>query len=544
MTQALNLILSLRTSVGSLNALLLAQGNGGLEELRNIWFGLRRNEHMWLYEDWWKEVHPELSKRIMAMINGKHQATSDSLVPNIISGSVGGFSGLAFFGPYGLLAGAVAGSFIPDVALDAISGHAISDFIRILDTKAKALINLNPVRNLMGIHFKQERLDAWVATGKQLRLAMVGLKSGEICYVTETGDLISKKSPDNPFANGLSLIDGTMASSSIATVFPPVNFAGDSWIDGGHRENIPLEEAIRLGATRIFVISAGPIDQWSTVNNTKKGFSPPKHVEEFNILEIAERTFLEITPDEIASGDVFPLLNRAGIEIKLIAPTFPTHELTTIDPDLIRINYNYGYRVATDILNNASPELRNASDRIAIKQGEIALRRNKAWKSVGVPFDLEISTLLDETNIELTKRTNTVNVGTHATSPIPFGNQLLPGDKLLPNQSIVSEDGRFRLTYQRDMHLVVYDTNNTPIWATGKYLPEGLEEENAGFCIMQCDGNLVIYDSQIQPFWASNTAWGLDINGSYSDDLNDHNHPYPGSGLTLNLDGTITNKRT
>jgi len=186
--------------------------------------------------------------------------------------------------------------------------------------------------------------------------------------------------------------------------------------------------------------------------------------------------------------------------------------------------------------------LRNASDRIAIKQGEIALRRNKAWKSVGVPFDLEISTLLDETNIELTKRANTVNVGPPATSPIPFGNQLLPGDKLLPNQSIVSEDGRFRLTYQRDMNLVVYNTDNTVIWATGKYLQEGLEEENAGFCIMQCDGNLVIYDSQMQPFWASNTAWGLDINGSYSDDLNDHNHPYPGSGLTLNLDGTITIK--
>jgi len=113
---------------------------------------------------------------------------------------------------------------------------------------------------------------------------------------------------------------------------------------------------MRLGARRIFVISAGPIDQWSAVNNTKKGFLPPEHVEEFNILEISERTFLEIAPDEIASGDVFPLLNRArieGIEVKLIAPTFPTHELTTIDPDLIRINYNYGYRVATDILNNA-----------------------------------------------------------------------------------------------------------------------------------------------------------------------------------------------
>jgi Beta/Gamma crystallin len=78
------------------------------------------------------------------------------------------------------------------------------------------------------------------------------------------------------------------------------------------------------------------------------------------------------------------------------------------------------------------------------------------------------------------------------------GDTLQPGQVLYPNHSIVSLNGRFRLTFQSDGNLVRYDNRSgLPTWSSQTSGPVGV-------CIMQSDGNLVIYSPGGQAIWSIN----------------------------------------
>jgi hypothetical protein len=82
-----------------------------------------------------------------------------------------------------------------------------------------------------------------------------------------------------------------------------------------------------------------------------------------------------------------------------------------------------------------------------------------------------------------------------------MSDRLNPGTRLTTNQSITSNDGRYRLIMQTDGNLVVYRTHdNHALWATGT---QGSDVHRAD---MQTDGNLVLYHVNNAPAWASNTA--------------------------------------
>src|SRR5262245_12765708 len=74
---------------------------------------------------------------------------------------------------------------------------------------------------------------------------------------------------------------------------------------------------------------------------------------------------------------------------------------------------------------------------------------------------------------------------------------MAPGDFLLPGQFRQSADGRFRLVYQVDGNLVLYQGSN-PLWDSRT------QSANPGFAAMQGDGNFVVYDST-GAVWASGT---------------------------------------
>lgn len=82
---------------------------------------------------------------------------------------------------------------------------------------------------------------------------------------------------------------------------------------------------------------------------------------------------------------------------------------------------------------------------------------------------------------------------------INLNNQLVPGQELLPGNSVNSANGKYMLIQQEDGNLVVYVNKNVPIWASNTW------GRRVKRCIMQKDGNLVIYDNFNQPIWASNT---------------------------------------
>lgn len=54
-------------------------------------------------------------------------------------------------------------------------------------------------------------------------------------------------------------VDAVLASAAIPAIFPPVVIDGDTLIDGGVVNNVPLARALAAGATRVYVLLCGPL---------------------------------------------------------------------------------------------------------------------------------------------------------------------------------------------------------------------------------------------------------------------------------------------
>ncbi len=106
--------------------------------------------------------------------------------------------------------------------------------------------------------------------------------------------------------------------------------------------------------------------------------------------------------------------------------------------------------------------------------------------------------------------------------------RLMPGQQLNNNQSIVSADGRFRLTMQPDGNLVIYQGSQA-LWATNTW------GKPVTRTAMQNDGNLVLYDNNSAVYWASNT-WTY--GGGYLVMQNDGNLVIYQGGLARWASGT------
>ena len=78
--------------------------------------------------------------------------------------------------------------------------------------------------------------------------------------------------------------------------------------------------------------------------------------------------------------------------------------------------------------------------------------------------------------------------------------RLLAGGRLTPGQAITSANGRFRLVFQTDGNLVLYDdVERSAPWSTNS---AGIP---AGQVLMQPDGNLVVYDAAGRDRWSTAT---------------------------------------
>ncbi|NHA68586.1 patatin-like phospholipase family protein [Phycicoccus flavus] len=57
------------------------------------------------------------------------------------------------------------------------------------------------------------------------------------------------------------LVDAVVASCSVPGLFPPVEIGGRHYLDGGLVHSIPVGRALTLGATRLFVLQVGRVEQ-------------------------------------------------------------------------------------------------------------------------------------------------------------------------------------------------------------------------------------------------------------------------------------------
>jgi NTE family protein len=243
---------------------------------------------------------------------------------------------------------------------------------RRLQTSGSAVMNLQPLAEAMrrggptGIHPVDTALID--RPGLQLRLAVTALRAGVLRYVTESGIIVEEDAmtPVAGVAAGpVDVLEGALASASVPMVFPPRPLADDDYVDGGVLQNVPVRAALQLGASRIFAVLAIPLYTSREEHNFSTDQAANIGLRALGVISLADR-------------------QRENLGIALT----PGTSLTTIDPvvdvvgffeaevGLLRINRDYGWLRAADVMAEGDPTLRAE---IAAQTHQIAEARLRAW---------------------------------------------------------------------------------------------------------------------------------------------------------------------
>jgi predicted acylesterase/phospholipase RssA len=243
---------------------------------------------------------------------------------------------------------------------------------RRLQTSGSAIMNLQPLAEAMrrggptGIHPVDTTLID--RPGLQLRLAVTALRAGVLRYVTESGIIVEEDAitPAAGVAAGpVDVLEGALASASVPMVFPPRPLADDDYVDGGVLQNVPVRAALQLGASRIFAVLAIPLYTSREEHNFSTDQAANIGLRALGMISLADR-------------------QRENLGIALT----PGTSLTTIDPvvdvvgffeaevGLLRINRDYGWLRAADVMAEGDPTLRAE---IAAQTHQIAEARLRAW---------------------------------------------------------------------------------------------------------------------------------------------------------------------
>ena len=202
------------------------------------------------------------------------------------------------------------------------------------------------------------------SSGVALRLAFVDLNTGALRFMRQDGVIVDRD--DRPIDDtSYDLTLGVWASCAIPGVFRPVKMGDGVYVDGGVRENVPVEMAVtHLGATRPYVIVASP---------------PGLAHEDFtskDIVSVLLRSgvimFNEAIQDEVEWA------RSAGACV--IEPLTNVHDAGTVHPLLLRINRDYGWTRAAEELTTAPPSLREVDESIVKARCDLAadIRRGDA----------------------------------------------------------------------------------------------------------------------------------------------------------------------
>lgn len=203
--------------------------------------------------------------------------------------------------------------------------------------------------------FHSERV---TASGVTLRCAFVGLNSGELRYMREDGHIVDRDDQLLP-GRAFDISMGVLASCSIPGVFKPVEMNDEWYVDGGIRENVPVEEAVsNLGVTRPYVIVSGP-----------SGLNFDAHVGSGDLISILFRV-QSIQSDESERDEVAYARSTGAV---VIEPGLSVHDSMHFDPGTLRINRDYGWIRAAEAVHEADGDVQ------AVNR-EIIQTRVRAWQ--------------------------------------------------------------------------------------------------------------------------------------------------------------------
>ncbi len=156
----------------------------------------------------------------------------------------------------------------------------------------------------------------------------------------------------------------------------------------------------------------------------------------------------------------------------------------------------------------------------------IAIWSSDTW---GDAFAGSTMRLGDDGNLSLVHPQRQIIWETRTVNGFMLKDKIQPGDTLLPNQSLYSNNRQFRLTYQADGNLVQYrNRDNQALWASGTH------GQPAGRFEMKADGVLAIYGPNNAIQWAARYAGAQALSGRL--ELSD-----VGAVNILAADGTVIN---
>jgi NTE family protein len=111
------------------------------------------------------------------------------------------------------------------------------------------------------------------------------------------------------------LPEAILASSAVPGLLPPVEIGGEHYVDGGIVNSIPVERAVQLGATELFIMQVGRIE---------RPLRPPR-----NLLQVATVSF------EIARRHRFAR-EMASLPAGVVSHVLPTGGGTPVDTVQLR----------------------------------------------------------------------------------------------------------------------------------------------------------------------------------------------------------------
>ena len=231
---------------------------------------------------------------------------------------------------------------------------------RQLRTSGSAVLNLDPLADTLrsgagagtGAGEGMQPVDPALVRrpGLQLRLAVTALRAGTLRFVTEDGTIVesdARTPAQGPAAGPVDLVDGAVASASVPMVFPPHPMGDDDYVDGGVIEIVPVRAAAELGARRIFAVVAVPL-RLARDDRDYTGV-PLGYIglRSMGMIGVAER---QISNLNVALPE--------GSVLTTIDPVVDVVGLFEVEPGLLRINKDYGWLRAADVLAESDAGIR------------------------------------------------------------------------------------------------------------------------------------------------------------------------------------------
>ena len=197
-------------------------------------------------------------------------------------------------------------------------------------------------------------------SGTELRVTVVGLESGELRYVTGRGVLVDRTDRPVPGEEPVPLVEAVHASCAIPAIYPPVRLGAEHYVDGGTRENLPVDVAVhRLGVTRCYAVNAIPTGVPVDTSYAGK-----------DMLAIVLRAAAGIMSDEVQRDDLVRAEEAGAV---VITPEVDVLGVLEVDPGLLAIAKDYGYVRAAEACEGADAEDQQLTR-------ELVELRRRIWK--------------------------------------------------------------------------------------------------------------------------------------------------------------------